>query len=321
MALRVGFVANRDESFQRDVIGEINRRKGGGVSAEYCSIPEIVVGGSTPYRVIVDRLSPIVGYFRHYLKVAALSDCYVINNPFRDVSERFFCNAIVEAYDDIPLPKALALPSKTWNDPSLGRNVHIETSDLGNLVYPLDWEGIVAHIGFPAVLKSATKIGRQPVYKVGNFPELMQIYNRSDHQVMMLQEFIPPEVTLRCFVLGKAHVLCLRYDAAKECYSDDFSTIDATLVERAKENALKINLALDHDMNCTEFAVHGGVPYAIDLVDLFLDISPERLPREAYRWITTKLADVVIGYARSDVRNQGIHLPISPLDTAASGPV
>jgi len=46
-----------------------------------------------PYRVIIDRISHCIEFYRPYLKKAALSGCYVVNSPFWFPIDDKFLNA------------------------------------------------------------------------------------------------------------------------------------------------------------------------------------------------------------------------------------
>src|SRR3984893_3436048 len=59
------------------------------------------------YRVIVDRISHEVEYYRGYLKQAVLQGTYVINNPFWWTADDKFFNYSVASKLGIAIPKKL----------------------------------------------------------------------------------------------------------------------------------------------------------------------------------------------------------------------
>ena len=63
------------------------------------------MGEPPPYRVIVDRISHEVEYYRGYLKHAALKGTYVINNPFWWTADDKFFNYSVAAKLGVAIPK------------------------------------------------------------------------------------------------------------------------------------------------------------------------------------------------------------------------
>ena len=62
------------------------------------------------YRVIVDRISHEVEYYRGYLKHAVLQGTYVINNPFWWTADDKFFNYSVAAKVGLAIPKTILLP-------------------------------------------------------------------------------------------------------------------------------------------------------------------------------------------------------------------
>jgi len=53
-----------------------------GVSAEFVNLGGVKMADPSGYRVIVDRISQDIPFYRAYLKNASLTGTIVINNPF-----------------------------------------------------------------------------------------------------------------------------------------------------------------------------------------------------------------------------------------------
>ena len=70
------------------------------------------MGEPSGYRVIVDRISHEVEYFRAYLKHAVLEGTYVINNPFWWTADDKFFNYSVAQKLGVAVPKTVVLPQK-----------------------------------------------------------------------------------------------------------------------------------------------------------------------------------------------------------------
>jgi hypothetical protein len=295
----IGFAANAEEVFQHMVIEEINRRKEDGIVAEYCKIGEVVVGRPSRYKVIIDRLSHFLAYYKEYLKTVSMQGTIVINNPFRYVEDKFLSYSLAQRLG-VAVPKTVALPAKEWNAPYWGGEVTLDPGDLDNLKYPLDWEAIVEYIGFPAILKPCASGGWRDVYTVYNLKELMYYYEHTGYKVMMLQEYINPDHFVRCLVFGKKHVLPIRYDIETRSYLVDHKHLNPDMGERIVTDCIKLNTALDYDMNSVEFAIRDGIPYAIDFVNIVPDARPEHIHQVYFNWMVDKLATVAIEYARSD---------------------
>jgi len=80
---KVGLLCGREYSFPPAFIVRVNELgKKDGVAAEFVKLGGTRMGEPSGYRVIVDRISHEVEYYRGYLKHAVLQGTYVINNPF-----------------------------------------------------------------------------------------------------------------------------------------------------------------------------------------------------------------------------------------------
>ena len=79
---KIGILFGKERTFPEGVIARINSKNIDGVVAEPVSIPRVAQGETTPYAVIIDRISQDVPFYRAYLKNAALMGTAVINNPF-----------------------------------------------------------------------------------------------------------------------------------------------------------------------------------------------------------------------------------------------
>src|ERR671933_658122 len=68
-AMKIGLMVGRENTFPQPFIDRVNEKGGGEVTAEFCKL-----GGSphemrSDYRLIVDRISHEIPYYREYLKV------------------------------------------------------------------------------------------------------------------------------------------------------------------------------------------------------------------------------------------------------------
>ena len=115
------------------------------------------------YKVIVDRISHEVEYYRGYLKHAVLQGTYVINNPFWWTADDKFFNYSVAAKLGVAIPKTVLLPQKGYP-----ADVDINSESLRNLKYPIDWDALLDYVGRPAILKPYSGGGWKHVYKVHN---------------------------------------------------------------------------------------------------------------------------------------------------------
>ena len=129
----VGLMVGREHSFPPafiDRVNEIGRHHG--ISAELVHLGGTRMGEPARYRVIVDRISHEVEYYRGYLKHAALSGTYCINNPFWWTADDKFFNYTVASKLGVAIPKTVLLPQKGYP-----ADVDILPESLRNLEYPL----------------------------------------------------------------------------------------------------------------------------------------------------------------------------------------
>ena len=102
------------------------------------------MGEPSGYRVIVDRISHEVEYFRAYLKHAVLEGTYVINNPFWWTADDKFFNYSVAQKLGVAVPKTVVLPQKAYP-----ADIDLTPESLRNLGYP-DRLGRAARLRRPA---------------------------------------------------------------------------------------------------------------------------------------------------------------------------
>lgn len=287
--MKIGFLSGK-EAFTDALLEEINGRAIPGVTAELCRVDAARMCEPTPYRVILDRISHWITYYRTYLKNAALTGTYVVNNPFWFSADDKFFNYSLAQKLGVPVPRTVCLPSRDY-DPD------VEETDLRNLAYPLDWESIKSYIGFPAVLKPYDGYGWRDVTLVADEADLMAAYNESGEDVMMLQEYIDYEQYVRAFVVGKRHVLPIKYDPAERQYLVDHSHLAPALSEAIMRDCIRLNEALGYDLNTVEFAIRDGVAYAIDFMNPVPAARPEHITPLYFHWLVKHMADVLIDYA------------------------
>src|SRR4029079_12284902 len=91
--VKVGLLCGREYSFPPAFLDRVNTLgRPHGITAEFVKLTGTKMGEPSGYRVIVDRISHEVEYFRAYLKHAVLHGTYVINNPFWWTADDKFFN-------------------------------------------------------------------------------------------------------------------------------------------------------------------------------------------------------------------------------------
>jgi glutathione synthase/RimK-type ligase-like ATP-grasp enzyme len=291
----VGLMCGREYSFPPAFIHAVNdlgyRR---GVTAEMVRLGGTRMGELARYRVIVDRISHEIEYYRAYLKHAVLQGTYVINNPFWWTADDKFFNYAVASKLGVAVPKTIVLPQKGYPG-----DVDLTSESLANLEYPLDWEGMLDFVGRPAILKPFSGGGWKHVYKVHDLSELLAAYDRSAPYCMTLQEFIHFDQYVRCFTFGKSDIVPVQYDPHERRYLVNHEFLSAGLGDRVVRDAQTINQALGYEMNTIEFAIREGVPYAIDFLNPAPDFERDRITDHYFDIVVEKMSKLVIDRALS----------------------
>ncbi len=290
---KIGLLCGREFSFPPAFLERVNTLgKRDGISAEFVKLGGTKTGEPARYRVIVDRLSHEVDYYRGYLKHAVLEGTYIINNPFWWTADDKYFNYSAAAKLGVAVPKTVLLPQKGY--PS---NVDITSESLRNLNYPIDWDALLDYVRQPAILKPFSGGGWKHVYKVSNREELIAAYDQTSPYCMTLQEFIDFDRYVRCFTFGKTDITPVHYDPKERRYIVDHKYLSAELGARISRDAQTINVALGYEMNTIEFAVKGGVPYAIDFLNPAPDFERDRITPFYFDLVVDRMSKLVIDRA------------------------
>jgi hypothetical protein len=289
--MKIGLFVGREWSFPPAFIEEVNRRKDG-VTAEFVKLGGTRMDEPCPYAVLIDRISHEVPYYRAYLKNAVLQGTTVVNNPFMWSADDKFFEATLATKLGVASPKTVVLPNKEYV-PGI-----VHPDSLRNLIYPLDWQGIIDYVGSPCILKDAYGGGWKNVSVCRTPMDLIHHYNHSGLLTMIVQEFIPWEKYVRCLCLGQEEVLPMRYDPNERKYHVDPGYLSLGLNRHIVEDSLKLMRGLGYDMNSIEWAVKGDVPYAIDFLNPAPDMDVNSLTPTYFEWAVQHMADLAIKLAR-----------------------
>ncbi|MFH1194705.1 MAG: hypothetical protein V1720_03270 [bacterium] len=297
---KIGILFGQENTFPQAFIDRVNSKNEPGIVAETAKIDGVEQGISTEYSVLIDRISQDIPFYRAYLKNAALNGTAVINNPFWwSADEKFFNNCLATKIN-VAVPKTILLPS----------NQHPPDTNefsMRNLVYPLSWEKIFEHIGFPAFFKPFAGGGWKNVYKLNNREEFFNAYHETGTLVMMLQEAIEFTEYFRCYCIDRKDVRIMQYDPAQPHhlrYVKDAKSVESKLLVQIEDGVLAINNALGYDFNTVEFAVRNGIPYAIDFCNPAPDADVKSVGEENFEWVVEAAANMAIRRAKSHVEGQ-----------------
>jgi hypothetical protein len=286
---KIGVLFGRERSFPDAFIERVNSKNIKGITAEAVSIDKVIQGEPSGYAVIIDRISQDVPFYRAYLKNAALTGTAVINNPFWwSADEKFFNNCLATKID-VPVPKTVILPSK---------ELPADTTDqsFANLTFPLDWNGIINYIGFPAYMKPFAGGGWKNIYKIKDMDDLFRKHGETGELVMMLQEEIIFDEYYRCYCIGGKYVRIMPYEPRNPHhlrYVADFKP-SADRLALMEDIVLRINKYLGYDFNTVELALRDGVPYAIDFCNPAPDAEVTSVGQENFDWVVETAATFAI---------------------------
>lgn len=289
---KVGLLAGREVTFPEAIIKSINEKGAGKVEAEMITVGGIKMEDGKKYDVIIDRISHEVPYYRAMLKKMALEGTHIINNPFWWSADDKFFNFCLADKIGAAIPKTVLLPQHSYIK-------DITSESLRNLEFPIDWQGIVDYVGFPAFLKPFDGGGWKNVSKINSLEQLWYEYNQTGTLCMTLQEGIEYDQFVRCYCVGKEKVLIMPYDPSKpylsgEQYHNAENYLSPELHARVEEDVKKICRALGYDLNTVEFAIKDGIPYAIDFMNPAPDAELASVGEYNHRWIVDSMTDFIL---------------------------
>ncbi len=292
---KIGIIYGMENTFPSALVERVNSKQVPDVVAEHIRIGGIRMAEPSGYRVIVDRISHDIEFFRAYLKNAVLTGTIVINNPFWWSADDKFFNYALASEVGVAVPNTVVLPHKSHPP---GTTVQ----SMRNLTFPLNWEEVFDYIKFPAFLKPFSGGGWKHVYKVNSPDEFFNAYDQTGSMCMTLQSAVNFKEYFRCYVVGQEKVRVMKYDPKMPHhlrYSKDNSGIPEDLHDRVVQDSLTLCNALGYDFNTVEFAVENGIPYAIDFLNPAPDADVHSVGPENFEWVVENVAQLAIEKALS----------------------
>ncbi len=294
MPKKIGIIYGMENTFPSALVERINSKNVPDVVGEHIQIGGIKMADPSGYRVIIDRISHDIEFFRAYLKNAVLTGTTVINNPFWWSADDKFFNYALASKLGVAVPNTVVLPHKTHPP---GTTVQ----SMRNLAFPLNWDEIFAYIGFPAFLKPFSGGGWKHVYKVNSPEEFYNAYDQTGSMCMTLQSAVEFDEYFRCYVVGQEKVRVMKYDPKQPHhlrYVKDSTASSHELYERVVKDALTLCRALGYDFNTVEFAVEKGIPYAIDFLNPAPDADVHSVGQANFDWVVENVAQLAIDTAQ-----------------------
>src|SRR5437763_672157 len=290
---KIGIIYGMENTFPGALVERINSRKHEDIQAESILIGGIKMAQPSGYRVIVDRISHDIPFYRAYLKNAALSGTHVINNPFWWGADDKFFNYALASKLGVAVPRTVLLPHKQHPPGTTEKSMR-------NLVYPLNWDEIFDYIGFPAFLKPFSGGGWKNVYKVHSPEEFFKAYDQTGSMCMTLQSAVEFDDYYRCYVVGQENVRVMKYDPKQPHhlrYMKHGASESNALQNRLVKDSLTLCKALGYDFNTVELAVQDGVPYAIDFLNPAPDADVHSVGQANFDWVVENMARLAIDKA------------------------
>lgn len=292
---KIGIIFGMENTFPPAVVEKINGMKVDGVQAEFVKLGGVKMAEPSGYRVIIDRISQDISFYRAYLKNAALTGTIVINNPFWWTADDKFFNYALATKLGVAIPPTVILPHNQHPPGTTDQSMR-------NLLYPLNWEEIFDYVGFPAFLKPYAGGGWKNVYKVHSPEEFFKCYNETGDLCMTLQHGVEFKEYFRCYVVGQEKVHIMVYDPRApfhERYVKNPPAMDPELLGRVEKDAQTLCRALGYDLNTVEFAVEDGIPYAIDFMNPAPDADVNSVGKANFDWIVNAVAELAVKKALS----------------------
>src|SRR5262249_38299342 len=102
---------------------------------------------------------------------------------------------------------------------------------------------------------------------------------------------------VRVYCIGSRDALVIPYDPIFRRYLSVQGYLDTNLERTVVEHTLMINKALGYDVNTVEFAISGGVAYAIDYTNRAPEAGWYSLAPSNFNWLGTRVSHYAIELA------------------------
>jgi hypothetical protein len=315
---RVGLIFGMEDTFPWALINAINTKGRDNVEAMPVEISYLKDDGVFGYDVILDRISHEIPFYRTYLKCAMASGVRVVNNPvWWSADDKFFDNLVAKSAG-VAVPRTVLLPHKQYPP-------NTEAKSFRNMRW-VEWQQVFDYLEFPVFMKPAYGGGWKDVYKCNNAEEFFAAYDQTRDLTMMAQEAIEFDSYYRCYVLGRKRVRIMAYDPKQPHhlrYVENPPPMKPEFEARVRRDAIALCEALGYDMNTVEFAVRGGVPYAIDFMNCAPDADLNSVGQSNFDWMVSNMAEVLIEIATGarPLELTGTWPTVMPVDKPAEQPL
>lgn len=302
----IGVLRGMETTFTEALVSYINDTYADeNVEAEFAKVDAVRMDEEPRYRVIIDRISHEVPFYRSFLKWCSLHGTYVVNNPFWWSADDKFIDNVIAERAGVAVPKTVILPHKN-------RPPRTEATSFRNLAFPISWDSVFEYVGFPSFLKPFDGGGWRGVTRVTDPQSFFAAYDESGNDCMMLQEGIEFTHYFRCYGVGRKHVHIMKYnpDAQPHLRYHDVpkEEVSKPLLDKMERDVIALCSSLGYDLNTVEFAVRDDVPYAIDFMNPAPDADYHSVGHDSFDWVVRHVADLLVSKALAPKKRQ----PIAP---------
>ncbi|HUF10457.1 MAG TPA: hypothetical protein VMO47_14140 [Rhodothermales bacterium] len=302
----IGLLRGMETTFTDTLVTYINETYADkNVEAEFARIDAVRMDEAPRYRVILDRISHEVSFYRSFLKWCSLHGTYVVNNPFWWSSDDKFIDNVIAERAGVAVPKTVILPHKN-------RPPRTEATSFRNLIFPIGWDAVFEYVGFPAFLKPFDGGGWRGVTRVTDPESFFIAYDHSGDDCMMLQEGIEFTHYFRCYCVGQKDVRIMKYNPGSlphlRYHDVPEENVPQALLQKMERDVVALCSALGYDLNTVEFAVRDGIPYAIDFMNPAPDADYHSVGHENFDWVVRHVAELLVSKALGPKKRQ----PIAP---------
>ena len=252
-ATPIGVLYGREETFPLAVVHELNSR--GQKIADAVSLGGLFPLEGLQHRVIIDRISHQIPYYQALLRQHSWLGGASL--PDATITEKFDRLVVAQAARQLGLRylETVALPTKDHPPGVVGE-------DLGNLVYPLGWEGILERVGFPACFRPLRLEGRG-YRRVHSLRELWDVYGTTGNELQVLQSSPDSEHSLMVLIIGEEAAV-LAYQPGEDRYLHGNAVHPAceqALIEDSRSLLRRCGL----EMGGVEWTMRGDQGWFVDL--------------------------------------------------------
>ena len=110
---KIGIIFGMENTFPPAFVERVNAMDVEGLRAEFVKLGGVKMAEPSGYRIIIDRISHDIPFYRAYLKNAALTGTVVINNPFWWTADDKFFNYSLATKLGVAIPQTVILPHNT----------------------------------------------------------------------------------------------------------------------------------------------------------------------------------------------------------------